>query len=206
MSASVAALALELTRSNRLFSPYVQTEIGRRQGGKGSGLGLALVRQIVKLSNGRLGVESEAGKGSMFWFELPYSLPPPSRSRQAGSHSGHGGSGPGNGGGGGGDGSPWRPAMSRSSTVMNVTTPALGVISEGSGGKDAAGTGPASGVATVSAAGTATAGGDTGPGAHEDANRHLERPEMVTTESTMPLLADRRRSSSSESMRARGLS
>ncbi|KAK8864179.1 hypothetical protein IAR55_001425 [Kwoniella newhampshirensis] len=66
---------------NRLFSPYVQTEIGRRQGGKGSGLGLALVRQIVKLSNGRLGVESESGKGSMFWFELPYSLPPPPRAR-----------------------------------------------------------------------------------------------------------------------------
>lgn len=67
--------------SNRLFSPYVQTEIGRRQGGKGSGLGLALVRQIVKLSHGRLGVESEFGKGSMFWFELPYSLPPLSRPR-----------------------------------------------------------------------------------------------------------------------------
>ncbi|WVQ82274.1 hypothetical protein IAT38_004402 [Cryptococcus sp. DSM 104549] len=64
-----------------LFSPYVQTEIGRRQGGKGSGLGLALVRQIVKLSNGRLGVESEFGKGSMFWFELPYSIPPPPKAR-----------------------------------------------------------------------------------------------------------------------------
>lgn len=65
---------------NRLFSPYVQTEIGRRQGGKGSGLGLALVRQIVKLSGGRLGVDSETGKGSMFWFELPYAVlvnPPP---------------------------------------------------------------------------------------------------------------------------------
>lgn len=60
---------------NRLFSPYVQTEIGRRQGGKGSGLGLALVRQIIKLSHGRLGVESQYGKGSMFWFELPYSMP-----------------------------------------------------------------------------------------------------------------------------------
>jgi len=71
----------ELTGSNRLFSPYVQTEIGRRQGGKGSGLGLALVRQIVKLSHGRLGVESEVGKGSMFWFELPYSFPPPPKPR-----------------------------------------------------------------------------------------------------------------------------
>ena len=64
-----------LINSNRLFSPYVQTEIGRRQGGKGSGLGLALVRQIVKLSHGRLGVESTFGKGTCIWFELPYSLP-----------------------------------------------------------------------------------------------------------------------------------
>lgn len=67
--------------SQRLFSPYVQTEIGRRQGGKGSGLGLALVRQIVRLSNGRLGVDSEYGKGSVFWFELPYALPPPPKLR-----------------------------------------------------------------------------------------------------------------------------
>lgn len=68
---------IELTISQRLFSPYVQTEIGRRQGGKGSGLGLALVRQIVRLSNGRLGVDSEYGKGSIFWFELPYAIPIP---------------------------------------------------------------------------------------------------------------------------------
>jgi signal transduction histidine kinase len=52
---------------NRLFSPYVQTEIGRRQGGKGSGLGLALVMQLVKLSKGRLGVDSKLGVGSTFW-------------------------------------------------------------------------------------------------------------------------------------------
>ncbi|EIW70916.1 hypothetical protein TREMEDRAFT_73601 [Tremella mesenterica DSM 1558] len=60
---------------HRLFSPYVQTEIGKRQGGKGSGLGLALVKQIVKVSKGRLGVESQIGKGSMFWFEIPYAIP-----------------------------------------------------------------------------------------------------------------------------------
>ena len=60
---------------NNLFSPYVQTEIGRRQGGKGSGLGLALVMQIIKLSKGRLGVDSEIGKGSCFWFEMPYTIP-----------------------------------------------------------------------------------------------------------------------------------
>lgn len=62
-----AGLRPEDLKNNRLFSPYVQTEIGRRQGGKGSGLGLALVRQIVKLSGGRLGVDSELGVGSTFW-------------------------------------------------------------------------------------------------------------------------------------------
>ena len=77
-------------RDARLFSPYVQTEIGRYQGGKGTGLGLALVRRIVKLSGGRLGVKSKVRcyschrirvpwftvvvqftQGSCFWVELP---------------------------------------------------------------------------------------------------------------------------------------
>ncbi|KAF8757545.1 His Kinase A (phosphoacceptor) domain [Rhizoctonia solani] len=55
---------------NRLFSAFNQTEVGRLQGGKGTGLGLALVRHIVRLSGGRLGVKSERDVGSMFWVEL----------------------------------------------------------------------------------------------------------------------------------------
>ncbi|CAE6516173.1 unnamed protein product [Rhizoctonia solani] len=55
---------------NRLFSAFNQTEVGRLQGGKGTGLGLALVRHIVKLSGGRLGVKSQRDIGSMFWVEL----------------------------------------------------------------------------------------------------------------------------------------
>lgn len=141
--------------SNRLFSPYVQTEIGRRQGGKGSGLGLALVRQIVKLSNGRLGVESQFGKGSMFWFELPYSLPPPPKNRSGSltvpTFSLGGGGG---GGGGGGSKTPVLPS------VPGFGTPRLGII--------------------------------------EEASTPVERPTMVTTESTVPLLGagvNKRRSS-----------
>ncbi|KAJ6619916.1 hypothetical protein B0H10DRAFT_2216468 [Mycena sp. CBHHK59/15] len=55
----------------KLFSAFNQTEQGRQQGGKGTGLGLALVRQIVKLTGGRLGLRSKVGEGSTFWVELP---------------------------------------------------------------------------------------------------------------------------------------
>ncbi|KAI0339670.1 hypothetical protein BDW22DRAFT_1455391 [Trametopsis cervina] len=59
---------------NKLFSAFTQTELGKQQGGKGTGLGLALVRQIVKLSGGRLGIRSKPGYGSTFWVEMPFGV------------------------------------------------------------------------------------------------------------------------------------
>ena len=54
---------------SRLFKSFEQTSAGHRAGG--TGLGLAISREFIRLMGGDIHVQSEAGKGSTFWFEIP---------------------------------------------------------------------------------------------------------------------------------------
>ena len=56
------------TDQRHLFKPH--TRVYDRKV-KGEGLGLSIVRQIVRKCGGDVGVESEPGAGSRFWFTLP---------------------------------------------------------------------------------------------------------------------------------------
>ena len=52
----------------RLFTPFTRLDQARV---KGYGLGLSIVQRIAEKLNGQVGVESEVGQGSTFYFTLP---------------------------------------------------------------------------------------------------------------------------------------
>jgi signal transduction histidine kinase len=62
-------IGIEPSLQKRIFRPFERLHTTEQY--PGTGIGLAIVQKAIERMGGRVGVESELGKGSCFWVELP---------------------------------------------------------------------------------------------------------------------------------------
>ncbi|MFA6103405.1 MAG: ATP-binding protein [Victivallaceae bacterium] len=59
-------------RQDAIFNRFIQSDIGNKKAFQGAGLGLSISKAYVEMLKGKIWVESEEGKGSVFYFTIPY--------------------------------------------------------------------------------------------------------------------------------------
>ncbi|MFO8000070.1 MAG: ATP-binding protein, partial [Marinilabilia sp.] len=65
-------IGISKDRQEAIFERFIQADIADKMAYQGAGLGLAISKAYVEMLGGELWVESEEGKGSTFYFTLPY--------------------------------------------------------------------------------------------------------------------------------------
>ena len=82
-------IGISQEKQNQMFESFSQgsIQINRKYGG--TGLGLSIVKGLMKILNGKISLESQLGKGTSFFFELPLKHIQPKRKKEIPKKSKH---------------------------------------------------------------------------------------------------------------------
>ena len=69
-SVADTGVGFRLDDHEKIFLPFNRLDTIKRKE-EGTGIGLAITKNLVTLMNGKIGVESEVGVGSKFWVDIP---------------------------------------------------------------------------------------------------------------------------------------